>query len=54
MKPNAPRKKSAAPARCSESPRIQTFQKNEILKSEGSLHFSKTEKGWAAEDKNDY
>jgi hypothetical protein len=32
----------------------QTFQKNEILKSEGSLHFSKTEKGWAAEDKNIY
>jgi len=32
----------------------QTFQKNEILKSEGSLHFSKTEKGWAAEDKNAY
>jgi hypothetical protein len=32
----------------------QTFQKNEILKSEGSLHFSKTGKGWAAEDKNDY
>ncbi|MGA8170151.1 MAG: hypothetical protein WB816_04865 [Methylocystis sp.] len=32
----------------------QTFQKNEILKSEGSLHFSKTEKGWAAEDKNNY
>ncbi len=32
----------------------QSFQKNEILKSEGSLHFSKTEKGWAAEDKSDY
>jgi len=32
----------------------QTFQKNEILKSEGSLHFSKTGKGWAARTKNDY
>jgi hypothetical protein len=32
----------------------QTFQKNEILKSEGSLHFSKIEKGWAAEDKSAY
>ncbi len=32
----------------------QTFKKNEILKSEGSLHFSKTDKGWLAEDKNTY
>lgn len=32
----------------------QTFQKNEILKSEGSLHFSKSAKGWAAEDKGNY
>ncbi len=32
----------------------QSFQKNEILRSEGSLHFSKTEKGWAGEDKNTY
>ncbi|QGM47577.1 hypothetical protein [Methylocystis heyeri] len=32
----------------------QSFQKNEILKSEGSLHFSRNDKGWAAEDKNTY
>jgi hypothetical protein len=32
----------------------QSFQKNEILKSEGSLHFSKGEKGWMAEDNNAY
>ncbi len=32
----------------------QSFQKNEILKSEGSLHFSKTDQGWLAEDKNAY
>jgi hypothetical protein len=32
----------------------QSFQKNEILKSEGSLHFSRNDKGWAGEDKNTY
>jgi hypothetical protein len=32
----------------------QSFQKNEILKSEGSLHFSRNDKGWAAEDKTTY
>lgn len=32
----------------------QNFQKNELLKSEGTLHFVKTEKGWLAEDKNTY
>ncbi len=32
----------------------QTFPKNEILKSEGSLHFTKTNKGWLGEDKNSY
>ena len=32
----------------------QAFQKNEILRSEGSLHFSKSEKGWTGEDKNTY
>lgn len=32
----------------------QSFKKNEVVKSEGSLHFSKTEKGWVGEDKNSY
>jgi hypothetical protein len=32
----------------------QSFQKNELLKSEGTLHFVKTEKGWLGEDKNTY
>jgi len=32
----------------------QTFKKNEVLKSEGSLHFAKSEKGWVGEDDNAY
>lgn len=33
----------------------QTFRKNEILKSEGTLHFSKGNKGgWTGEDDNSY
>lgn len=32
----------------------QTFRRNEMLKSEGTLHFVKTEKGWLGEDKNIY
>lgn len=33
----------------------RTFVKNEILRSEGSLHFSKTQKGaWSAEDGKEY
>ena len=32
----------------------QTFSKNEVLKSEGTLHFVKTGNGWLAEDKNSY
>lgn len=32
----------------------RSFKKNEIVKSEGSLHFAKTEKGWVGEDKNAY
>jgi fructose-1,6-bisphosphatase/sedoheptulose 1,7-bisphosphatase-like protein len=32
----------------------QTFVKNEILRSEGTLHFVKNGKGWLAEDKNEY
>ena len=33
----------------------QTFKKNEILKSEGSLHFTKGQKGgWTGEDNNSY
>ena len=32
----------------------QTFKKNEILRSEGSLHFTKSAKGWTGEDSNSY
>jgi hypothetical protein len=32
----------------------QTFRKNEVLRSEGSLHFAKSEKGWVGEDNNTY
>jgi hypothetical protein len=32
----------------------QSFAKNEVWRSEGTLHFLKTEKGWQAEDKNAY
>ncbi len=32
----------------------QTFAKNEVLKSEGTLHFVKKGDGWLAEDKNSY
>ena len=32
----------------------QSFKKNEILRSEGSLHFAKSEKGWVGEDNNTY
>jgi hypothetical protein len=32
----------------------QSFGKNEVLRSEGSLHFAKTEKGWVGEDQNAY
>jgi len=42
------------PLRAARNRRGSDVPENEILKSEGSLHFSKTGKGWAAEDKNDY
>ncbi len=32
----------------------QTFGKNEVLRSEGTLHFVKKADGWLAEDKNSY
>jgi hypothetical protein len=32
----------------------QSFAKNEVLTSEGTLHFLKTEKGWMGEDKKAY
>ena len=32
----------------------RAFDKNEVLRSEGTLHFLKTEKGWTAEDNNVY
>ena len=32
----------------------RTFAKSEVLTSEGTLHFVKTEKGWMAEDNNAY
>jgi hypothetical protein len=32
----------------------QNFKKNEVLRSEGSLHFAKSDKGWVGEDKNAY
>ena len=32
----------------------RTFAKSEVLTSEGTLHFVKTEKGWLAEDNNAY
>jgi len=32
----------------------QTFKKNEVLKTEGTLHFVKNAKGWLAEDKQEY
>ncbi|HYA81382.1 MAG TPA: hypothetical protein VED87_10665 [Methylocystis sp.] len=32
----------------------QTFGKNEVVRSEGSLHFAKSEKGWVGEDDNTY
>jgi hypothetical protein len=32
----------------------QSFQKGEVWKSEGSLHFIKSEKGWVGEDQNAY
>jgi hypothetical protein len=32
----------------------QNYKKNEVLRSEGSLHFAKSDKGWVGEDKNAY
>lgn len=32
----------------------QTFKKDEVLRSDGTLHFFKNDKGWLAEDKNAY
>ncbi|WP_036290949.1 hypothetical protein [Methylosinus sp. PW1] len=32
----------------------QSFQKGEVLKAEGTLHFVRAEKGWVAEDQNAY
>jgi len=32
----------------------RAFAKNEILRSEGTLHFVKSEKGWVAEDSKAY
>lgn len=32
----------------------QNFKKGEVLKSEGTLHFVKSDKGWLGEDENAY
>ncbi|CAN2532752.1 hypothetical+protein [Methylocapsa aurea] len=32
----------------------QSFQKGEVLKAEGTLHFVRTDKGWIGEDQNAY
>lgn len=32
----------------------QAFEKGEVLKSEGTLHFVKSDKGWVGEDQNAY
>jgi hypothetical protein len=32
----------------------QSFKKGEVLKSEGTLHFVRSDKGWVGEDQNAY
>jgi len=32
----------------------QSFQKGEVLKAEGTLHFVRSDKGWVGEDQNAY
>lgn len=32
----------------------QSFKKGQVLKSEGTLHFVKSDKGWVGEDQNAY